>query len=110
MAHRLHGPTIEVALHPVREGVWSVMRGGVVLVASSIQPEHDACRALLAQGITGTLVTRHAGEAHQSLAMGIAWGARFRGAPPDFQALSPEEFTEAMSRLSACPAPASLEA
>jgi hypothetical protein len=70
-----------------------------VLVANSIQPEHDACRALLAQGITGTLVTHHAGEAHPSLAMGIAWGARVRGAPPDFQELSQEEFNEAMSRV-----------
>lgn len=106
---RLESPTIEVALHPAREGVWSVMREGVVLVANSTQPEHDACRALLAQGITGTLVTRHAGDPHQSLAMSIAWGARFRGAPPDFQELSPEEFNEAMSRLSASRVSASSE-
>ena len=36
-------------------------------IESSRDPEHDACRALLALGITGTLETRHAGSAIVSM-------------------------------------------
>ena len=38
-------------------------------------PEFDACRALLARGVTGRLRTRHAGAAHDAMQMDIARGA-----------------------------------
>lgn len=45
---------------------------------TSADPEHDACRALLARGITGTLVTRWKGAAHDAMRLDIERAAGFR--------------------------------
>jgi hypothetical protein len=49
---------------------------GRVLVESTRNPEFDACRALLAQGITGRLLVRRAGRVCADLALDIERGAR----------------------------------
>lgn len=55
---------------------WRVTHaGGVVLVDSSRDPEHYACRALLALGVTGTVETWHAGAKHAAMRIDIEHGA-----------------------------------
>lgn len=51
--------------------VW--WRGEVLLAARD--PEHEACRALLAKGITGTLRVRWKGAAHDASVLDIEIGA-----------------------------------
>ena len=63
-------------LHALPRGRFRVMLGPKVLVASATDPEHAACRALLALGITGTLVTRWTGANHDAVRMAIEAGAR----------------------------------
>ena len=55
-----------------RAGRFSVTYGGETLVASARDPGTDACRALLARGITGRLVTRWVGSDHDAMSMDIA--------------------------------------
>lgn len=97
-------PMIAVTLQRVREGVFHVFRGEDILVLNSGQPEHDACRALLVQGITGTLVTRHRGENYDSGRMDIEWGATHTSVPGDgkyYERLSQEKYEAAMERARA---------
>ena len=62
-------------------GAWyRVMYLGEVLIERCRDPGHDAARALLARGITGTLNTRWEGSPHVALTMGIEWAATRRTA------------------------------
>ena len=54
---------------------YQVWLGEELLLPHSHDPEHDACRALSARGVTGKLRTRWDGADHHSLVMGIEWGA-----------------------------------
>lgn len=48
---------IKARLHPVgRCGLYNVLHNGELIVERSRDPEFDACRALLAKGITGRLL------------------------------------------------------
>jgi hypothetical protein len=49
---------------------------GAVLIEGSRNPEFDACRALLARGITGTLEVWHKGATFASMRLDIEKGAR----------------------------------
>ncbi len=48
---------------------------GERIVENRHDVENAACRVLLARGITGTLVTRHAGETYDAMRLDIARGA-----------------------------------
>jgi hypothetical protein len=54
---------------------YQVLYGATVLVPWSSDPEFDACRALAAQGFTGTLRTRWEGARRYAMTMGIGYGA-----------------------------------
>lgn len=54
---------------------YRVTSSGGVLIESARDPEHEACRALLAKGITGTLVTFHPGGKVARMRLDIARGA-----------------------------------
>jgi hypothetical protein len=54
---------------------YRVMYAGAVLIKSTRNPEFDACRALLALGITGRLEVWRPGKAHHDLQLDIAKGA-----------------------------------
>jgi hypothetical protein len=43
----------------VKGGRWHVVFEGDTIVTGSRDPEHDACRALLARGVTGKVTFRH---------------------------------------------------
>jgi hypothetical protein len=48
--------TLKARLHPIgKHGVYNVLFDGKLLVENSRVPELDACRALLAMGISGEL-------------------------------------------------------
>jgi len=49
---------------------------GKVLIESTRNPDFDACRALLARGITGKLLVRRAAASSHHLAIDIERGAR----------------------------------
>ncbi len=61
---------IEVA----RRGLWHVLVDGETIVRSARDPEHQACRALLALGVTGKVTFRHA-DGMAGMTMDIAAGA-----------------------------------
>ena len=54
---------------------YRVMHNGLVIVESSRDPEHDACRVLVALGVTGILETRHSGSSIVSIRKDIERGA-----------------------------------
>ena len=68
----------EVVLRYLGSGRYSVEWQGQALLASSDDPEFDACRALLVRGVTGKLLTRHGGSAHHAMLLDIQRGASSR--------------------------------
>jgi hypothetical protein len=60
LAHEFH----EVVLHELRRGRHRVEYGSETLIEASDDATLDACRVLLARGLTGTLRTRNAGATH----------------------------------------------
>lgn len=58
-----------------RGPLFKVTLAGEIIVASSRNPEFDACRVLLARGVTGTLVSRHAGQSYDAMRVKIEIGA-----------------------------------
>ena len=56
---------------------WIAWFGEDILVDGSRDPEHDACRELLAMGITGKVTFRHKGSPHPSMTMTIEKSAQF---------------------------------
>lgn len=56
-------------------GRYIVRHAGRVLIASTSDPEHDACRLLLAMGCMGTLQTRWRGSEVVALRLDIVTGA-----------------------------------
>jgi hypothetical protein len=81
------GALIEIERLPIppgaKAGRWRVWHDGAVLCGRARDPEHAACRALLALGITGTLTTRHKGSTTISMSLDIARGAEFTTSDPD---------------------------
>ena len=67
--------TQEVVLYALGRGRYRVEQNGETLLASSDDPELEACRALRRRGVTGTLRSRHAGSAHYALSVDIEIGA-----------------------------------
>ena len=59
---------------------YRVCHAGAELLASSRDPEFDACRALFALGHTGTLTTFSHGDPTPCMTIGIAHGAAMRTA------------------------------
>lgn len=55
---------------------FEVTHNGKTLIESSRDPEHDACRALLAKGLTGTLETYHPGGTVARMRLDIERGAK----------------------------------
>lgn len=70
----------EVEIAPLRmtpSGArYTVTYQGDVLICAARDPEYEACRALRAQGHTGTLATRWAGSATIAMVIDIETGAR----------------------------------
>ena len=54
---------------------YSVKFAGELIVNGSINPEHDACRALLTKGITGTLLLQDCGNGKGRTRIDIERGA-----------------------------------
>ncbi len=62
-----------------------VTHNGATLIESSRDPEHDACRALLALGLSGTLETYFPGGTVARMRLDIEQGAKLtvsEGGPP----------------------------
>ena len=68
--------TIEPASIGQRGQRYRVFHEGCVLLVSTREPLFDACRALLAQGVTGRLQMWRPGKAHHDMAVDIEAGAR----------------------------------
>jgi hypothetical protein len=70
-----------VIIEPISRGdqgqCYRVFHNGKVLVANTRNPEYDACRQLLAQGITGLLEVWHRGASVPALRLDIEAGARW---------------------------------
>ncbi len=64
-----------IVMHALGRGRFRVEWNGDALLQSSGDPEFEACRALNALGISGTLRTRHAGAAHDAMRVNIEIGA-----------------------------------
>ena len=62
-------------LNPDGPEKWSAWVDGVPLVTRVRDPEHAACRALLAAGTTGRVAFRHLKTGTIGLSMDIEWGA-----------------------------------
>jgi hypothetical protein len=75
MSNPCHRIDIEPASLGERGQRYLVRHAGAVLVASSRTPEFDACRVLLAKGITGQLEVWHTGAAFPALGLDITKGA-----------------------------------
>ena len=73
--------TQDIELEPTTVGErgqrFRVHYAGGVLIESTPDPERDACRALIALGITGTLRTRWRGAKHWSMQLNVVTGTRF---------------------------------
>jgi len=68
----------EIILHPLGRDRWRVEFESETLIEACDDPAYDACRALLARGITGRLQTRLAGQEYGSLRLDIEHGAKLR--------------------------------
>jgi len=72
---------MKVEIEPTTRGSrgqrYRVLYQGEALIESARNPEHDACRALLARGITGTLEVWHRGASHAGSRIDIACGAKW---------------------------------
>src|SRR5262245_31395445 len=68
-----------ITIEPVSVGsrgeLYRVRFDGAVLLESSRNPEFDACRALLARGITGKLEVWRPGKQHHDMQLDIECGA-----------------------------------
>lgn len=82
--HRIEIERIGTGVRGPRFRVW---HRDEVLIESARDPEHAACRALAARGLTGRLVSRWKDAAHDAMSMDIAWGAGRRAAEGDRQGL-----------------------
>jgi hypothetical protein len=63
---------------------WQATLDGEIIVASSADPEHDAARALLDRGITGTMAVRHKGAGFTASAWDIEAAAGRRAFDSQF--------------------------
>ena len=72
--------THRIEIDPISRGArgqrYQVTYAGDVLIESSCNPEFDACRALLAQSITGKLAVWRRGAAAPCMTLDIERGAR----------------------------------
>lgn len=67
---------VRATIFPAGRGRFNPSVGGEQIVTGSREPELAACRVLLGQGITGTLVTRHHGEDIDAARINIERGAQ----------------------------------
>ena len=67
--------THNVVLHALRRGRFRAEWNDEILLATSGEPVFEACRALKARGVTGTLRMRHAGARHFAMIVDIETGA-----------------------------------
>jgi hypothetical protein len=74
--HRTHRIAVEVTGYGSRGPIYRVLHGGEVLLEGCRCPLFEACRALLAKGITGRLELRRSGKASWDVAVDIAVGAK----------------------------------
>jgi hypothetical protein len=83
--------TQDIELEPTTVGErgqrFRVHYAGGVLIESTPDPERDACRALIALGITGTLRTRWRGAKHWSMQLNIERDAQFSVSETDQRGL-----------------------
>lgn len=82
MPHDIDTSQVELERIKGGKGRIRVTFRGEVLVEHR-DPEFAACRALLARGITGMLVTRWKGSAHDAMRVPIERGARLSTSEPD---------------------------
>jgi hypothetical protein len=71
-----HRVDIEPTHHTSTGERYRVMYLGVTLIGSARDPTFEACRALLARGITGTLVTYSPGSSVPRMRVDIEKGAK----------------------------------
>jgi hypothetical protein len=64
-----------IELSPGKKGRIHVIFNGKRLLTNSRDPEFEACRALRDQGVTGKLVARWEGSAHDAMTLDIERGA-----------------------------------
>ena len=74
MSHRIDIEPISLGDRGHR---YCVIYAGGVLIGNTRNPEYDACRVLLAMGITGRLEIWHPGVAYPASAIDIERGARW---------------------------------
>lgn len=77
-AATVHEIVLERVSIGARGSRYRLWHDGAALIESSRDPEFDACRALLARGIVGTLHTRHRGRQTVCLVLDIEKGAMAR--------------------------------
>lgn len=58
---------IRVQIEPQGRGRFRALLGSQILVTSSTDPERAACRALVAMGLAGPMVTRWLGAKHDAM-------------------------------------------
>jgi hypothetical protein len=83
----MHRITIEPVSRGARGERYRVTYAGAVLAESSRDPEFDACRALLAQGITGKLETWWSGGSFPAMILDIEGAAKLTAAESDTEGL-----------------------
>jgi hypothetical protein len=76
MEHTLHCITIEPTKLSQRGQMYRGIYAGSILIESNRNPEFDACRALLAKGITGKIETWRPGVAFPAMQIDIERGAQ----------------------------------
>ena len=73
----LHRVEIEPTTRCRRGQLYRVCHAGRILIESSLVPGHDACRALLALGLRGTLEVWRPGKASADMRLNIVGGAEW---------------------------------
>ena len=68
--------TMRIEIEPRNDG-YRVWHDSDVLIERSHDPEYDACRELLARGVTGTLITKWKGGACDAMHIDIEQGAKW---------------------------------
>ena len=77
---------------PDAEQKWRATLDGNVIVDAHRDPEHAACRALLAMGITGRVIFQHASSGTAGLSMDIMHGANLITYDDDEQGLRTRQY------------------
>jgi hypothetical protein len=84
-------------------GLFNIDVAGERIVENRTDAEFDACRVLLARGLTGTLITRWAGAEHDSFIIDIKRGAELAVSDCRFVRFRERPAQRRISRVIAAP-------